>query len=244
MIDTVHGNLVAVGAATPGVVLDGQILLAPNNPGWDTIALHEVLGELGTETVVVDNDVKAGALAEAREGALLGISHGIYLNLGTGIAAAAVIDGVVLRGAHGAAGEIGYQLVSRTPVGPAPDQHAPLEGYVAGAGIARRASILLGKSVSAQDALDPSNADEMLKRMLDDAFDALAVHLANLSIALDPERIAVGGGIARNHERFFPHLNDVLRSAVPFPPELVLARFTQDAALIGALILAANAAHI
>lgn len=242
MIGRVGGTLVAIGAATPGIVQSDRILLAPNNPGWDTISLRQVLGEgLQTATVVVENDVKAAAFAEARAGSLTGASPGIYLNLGTGLAAAVVIDGVVLRGAHGAATEIAYQLVDRIPAGPAPRGAAPLENYVSGAGIAWRASVLLGRNISTKEALDCARTDEALQKMIEDAFDTLAVHIANLAIAIDPERIAVGGGLTAQQEWFFPHLEAVLRSAVPFPPQLVLARFAQNASMIGALLLAGDA---
>lgn len=243
MISDIDGTLAAIGVASPGVVKGNRILLAPNNPGWDTLDLPERLSQLGTAVIAIDNDVKAGALAEARKGALTGISSGIYLNLGTGIAAALVIDGMVLRGAHGASGEIGYQLVDRTPFGPPPDRSAPLESYVAGTGIARRASSLLGETVSADQALDRLGTQQNLDELLYDAFDTLAVHLTNLAIATDPARVAVGGGMVASRERFFPHLNRVLQACVPYPPELVVAHFADDAALRGALMLATDAAH-
>ncbi len=59
---------------------------------------------------MLDNDVKAGALAEARWGSLVGIDDAIYLNLGTGLAAAAIANGRLIRGHNGAAMEIGYML--------------------------------------------------------------------------------------------------------------------------------------
>lgn len=243
MLTGIDGTLVAVGAVSPGVVQDDGILLAPNNPGWDTLSLRsELQHRLQTGTVVVDNDVKAATLAEARLGSLAGVSHGIFLSLGTGLAAAAVIDGVVLRGAHHAATEIGYQLVYRAPTGPEPDEAAPLESYVSGAAIARRASALLGRNVSTEEALEAGDGQEDLRRMVDDAFDTLALHLANLAIAIDPDRIAAGGGMIAQHGRFFPHLRAVLNSAVPFPPELVVARFAQNGSLMGALLLAGDAA--
>lgn len=243
MLAGIHGKLVAVGAVSPGVVQDGGILLAPNNPGWETLSLRTELQErLQAATVIVDNDVKAATLAEARLGSLADVSHGIFLSLGTGLAAAAVINGVVLRGAHHAATEIAYQLVCHTPPGPEPDGAAPLESYVSGAAIARRASALLGRNVSTEEALEAGSMQADLKRMVDEAFDTLGAHLANLAIVIDPDRIAVGGGMAARHKRFFPHLTAILNSTVPFPPELVLSRFAQSGSLIGALLLASEAA--
>ena len=64
----------------------------------------------------------------------------------------------------------------------------------------------------------------------------------NLAIAVDPARIAVGGGLARSWAIIAPRLRDALDAAVPFPPDLVLAQFPFDAPLIGALALGVEAA--
>nr|WSY52244.1 ROK family protein [Streptomyces sp. NBC_00886] len=105
-----HGAPVAAYAAVaPGVIQPDRILLSPNLPGWEDLALAERLQrELGVDIVPVANDVRAGALAEARFGALRNADPGIYISLGTGIAAAITIGGTLLEGAHQAAGEIGY----------------------------------------------------------------------------------------------------------------------------------------
>ena len=105
------GRCAAVGAVSPGIVLPDGILLAPNVPGWGDLHLAELLADgLGCLPVVVGTDTKAGALAEWRWGSLAGADPAIFLSLGTGVAAAFVVGGRVLTGAHGAAGEIGYNL--------------------------------------------------------------------------------------------------------------------------------------
>jgi glucokinase len=105
------GRPLAVGAVSPGIVLEDGVLLAPNVPGWEELSLPALLREgLGLEAVRVMTDAKAAALAEARWGSLRHADPGVLLSLGTGLAAAIVIDGHVLRGANGAAGEIGYLL--------------------------------------------------------------------------------------------------------------------------------------
>ena len=63
-------------------------------------------------------------------------------------------------------------------------------------------------------------------------------HVANMAIVLDPERIAVGGGLMGSSDRILAALEWRVRSAVPFPPSLVCARFLHDAALRGAIALA------
>ena len=65
----------------------------------------------------------------------------------------------------------------------------------------------------------------------------------NLAICLNPERIAVGGGLVRSWDRIWPGLQQALQANVPYPPELVAARFRYAAPLIGAVALAVSAAR-
>lgn len=236
------GTLTAVGAVSPGIVGEDSILLAPNNPGWDRLALPSSLREgLGVATVVVGNDVKAAALAEARWGALAGAHTGIFLNLGTGVAAAVVVNGAVLSGAHGAAGEIAYNLHTPGDAGFASGR-APMEELVSGSALAARGRAVAGREISAAEVFAAAPTDPELGDLLGDALDVLAMHVANLTIATDPAVIAVGGGLTGSFAQIRPAMEATLARTVPFPPRLVLGKFPYDAALVGALTHAHDAA--
>jgi glucokinase len=233
-----------VGVVCPGVIRDDGVLLAPNNPGWQALRLRDTFEAAFPEVPVeVMNDVKAAALAEATAGALTGVRSGIFVNLGTGLAAAIVIDGVVLDGAHGAAGEIGYQLPGSGPeqIFGYADGHAPLEELVSGEAIARRASAVLGRPVSAPEAFAISAENPGVRAVVDDAVEVLALQIANLSVALDPERVVLGGGLMRQSDAFLPRIAAILDRMVPFPPQVRLASLPDDAALAGALVIAKQA---
>lgn len=237
-----HGGVLRIVAVvTPGIVEPDGVRLAPNNPGWDTLPLAQILrAGFDGANVVVETDVKAAALAEARCGALMGVECGLYLNLGTGLAAAAVIDGKVLRGAHGAAGEIGYQLRGVADEVPFADGGTPLEQFVSGSALSSRVGALLGRPVSAREAFVLAGADARIAALIDDALYRLSVHVANIALMLDPARIAVGGGMARV-PRILPELAAMLARAVPYPPEVVPAAFEHGAALQGAILCAVDA---
>jgi hypothetical protein len=81
-----------------------------------------------------------------------------------------------------------------------------------------------------------------LDRLVTEFVTELAFHVVNLAISVNPARIAVGGGLVRSWERLRPGLEEALKAGTPFPPELVPARFPDDAPLIGAVALAADAA--
>jgi glucokinase len=238
------GAPAAVGFSTCGVIRDGRIWLAPNVPGWEGLELPRLLREeYGAIPVAIDNDVKAAAAAELRWGALRGVSTGVYLNLGTGLAAALVVGGQVVSGAHGAAGEIGY--LQAVPGEPAfADGHVPLEERVSGAALAARGTALLGRETTAAElfALFDQGSTQGIDGLVDETLRLLATSVANLCATLDPECLVVGGGMMGAADLIMPRLAAELRRAVPFPPEVRPARFTDDAPLLGALALAHAAA--
>jgi glucokinase len=236
------GHVLAVGAASPGVILSDRVLLAPNIPGWDQLALGRVVSkQLEIDTVAVANDVRAGALAEVHWGALRGANPAVYLSLGTGISAAVVVDGRPLAGAHNAAGEIGYSLRNRADDLGAAHGRAPLEEYAGGRALGERASQVAGVSLSAAEAFE--HADPAVQSLVDEALDEVAVRVANMCIVVDPECVAIGGGLAASGERVVRAIKRRVKLAVPFPPRVVLARFVRDASLRGAVLLAVQAAN-
>src|SRR3989440_2523599 len=233
----VGGHCVAVGVATPGVVHNDGVLLSPNIPGWERVSVRETMRtKLRIPTVVAANDVKAAAMAEVLWGALKGAAPAVFLSLGTGIAAAIVIGGQVLIGAHGAAGEIGYNLRSVLDYSGAAHGRAPLEEAIGGRFIGERGSLLLGEPLSAADVF--AHSDARARFLVDETLTELATHVANLAILIDPARIAVGGGLMSSGDMILRALAFRLEYAVPFPPEIVPARFLNDASLYGAIALA------
>jgi glucokinase len=248
-------ELAAVGVATFGIPFDDHVELAPNVGGWGDLPMgHELRAAFPGAAISMATDAKAAALAEARWGALAGADPGIYLNLGTGLAVGIIVGGQVLHGRNGAAGEIGYSLRSAadlaSPAGPRPH----LEEMVSGMGLARRAATMAGAGgagpassaagpLTAAEVFEASEQDPALDGLVSEFVAELSYHMVNLAICLNPERIAVGGGMAGSWERLRPGLHGALRAGVPYPPELVPARFPSDAPLIGAVGLAVDAAR-
>jgi len=237
--EQVRAQVAGWAAVCPGVVQDDRILLTPNMPGWEHLALADRLAEeFGVPRVGVDNDVRAGALAELRFGALANVHTGIYVSLGTGIAAALTIDGRVHAGAHRAAGEIGYMNPGDASIGAVAAGRAPLEEIVGGRALERKAEAVLGAPVSGVELL--RRTDPEARRLVQLTLQVLAMSLANLAVFIDPERIVVGGGMMAAADVILPALTELVAAATPFPPEIRAARFRQDASLHGAIALAVD----
>jgi glucokinase len=226
-------EVAVVCASTFGIPASSGVGLAPAIDGWESLALGEELERAFPEAAVhLVTDVKAAAAAEARLGALTGCDPALYLNLGTGLAVGIVCGGAVVAGAHGAAGEIGYSLRAGKP--------GVLEDAVSGIALAAGARRVVGGELTAADVF--ASDEPRLVELVEECIEELTHHLANLSIALDPERIAVGGGMVRSWDRLERPLRTALEAHVPFPPELVVGRFPFDAALVGAIMIAVDAA--
>jgi glucokinase len=234
-------TVIGYAAVAPGIVQSERILLTPNLPGWEDLALARELQKLlGLEHApAVGNDVRAGAMAELRFGALRGTDPGLYVSLGTGISAAVTIGGRVLAGANRAAGEIAYIDPGVGPRrGPG---SAPLEEIVGGRSIGERASALLGEQVTAAELFERAAADdndEAARAIVDETLEVLARSIANISALIDPELIVVGGGMMASAELILPAISRRLVETLPFPPRVATAHFTRDASLHGAVALA------
>ena len=240
--------LTAVGVSTKGVTREDGVLIA-GMPGWSQLRIPALLRERFPDMAVsIMNDVKAATMAEMTWGALRGISHGLYLNLGTGIAAGIVVGGEIVEGAHGAAGEIGYILPDREALGGdrtgvtrPEDVPAPLEEprWRPGGAGAHQTGARTGarhERLSQQERRRrPSGRPA--RRL----FSELALWTVNVAIVLDPERVVIGGGFLRSPSDLCSRARQAFARAAVFCPEVEPAHFGADSALVGAGALALRA---
>ena len=143
-----------------------------------------------------------------------------------------------MRGAHGAAGEIAYNLRHLHDEQGYHQGVAPLEAFVGGGGIGERARQQFEGVNSAGEIFQRAQSDPLARSFVEATLTEIAYHLTNLTIALDPEHIAIGGGLMRSKNLILPYLEAHLQRFVPFPPIVQEARFVQDTGLMGAIALA------
>ncbi len=118
-----HGRPLALAISTPGIIdqSTGRVTslaynVAPEG-GFDPV---EVIRDRLEMPVLVENNVNLAAVGEKWFGLARGVSTMVFISVGAGIGMGIVIDDQVVRGAHGAAGEIGVPAVGRRPIRPAP----------------------------------------------------------------------------------------------------------------------------
>ncbi len=117
---------------------------------------------------------------------------------------------------------------------------APLEERVGGGAIGLRGRAV-GGAGDAASVFALARTDAAARAFVEERLDDLAVHVTNAAILVDPARITIGGGLIGSADIVLPALKAVLDRAVPFPPELLTARFAQDGPLVGAAALAWDA---
>ncbi len=237
----------SVGVGVPGVVRNaaGRVEFAPA-VGWFDLPLVALLEERLSTRVRVENDVNLLALAENRHGATVGYRDVVTIAVGTGVGAALIIDGRLYRGTVGAAGEIGYQMLDRSALESPWPGFGDLESRIGTAGIHRRWAGSDGvPELGSEQFLEQVRAGEpSAVAVFDDIVDDVALAVGNISVVLNPEIIALGGGFGKaSADLMIQAVQRRLQGRIPFEPLLVPTQL-DDAELIGAAELAIDASAI
>jgi len=222
----------AVGLVIPGIVDESSgTSVAAVNLGWRDLPVRDLVAAAIGLPLAFGHDVRAGALAESVSGAAAG-SPGtvVFVPVGTGLAAAAIVDGVPLV-SGGWAGEIGQVVIAAGP-------HAGrrVEQIASAGAIARR----LGLENAHSAAQLVRSDDAAASAVWHDAVDTLAESLVWIAATVAPSVIVIGGGLAEAGSLFFEPLEAAIdaRIGIIRRPRVVPALHGDAAAVIGATLLA------
>lgn len=232
----------AVGVSVPGLVDDAAgIGIFASNLGWHDAPIRErARHSLGTP-IAFGHDVRAAGAAEHRLGAARGFDNALILAIGTGIAAAVIVDGhPLVSGGH--AGELGHSLSDPNGERCACGATGCLETIASAGAITRRFRQLSGLTVDgAQDVIAAADSgDRDAKTVWERAVEALAEQIARAVALLAPEVIVVGGGLADAGPALFDPLSARLDDLLSFHrrPRLLTAMLGADAGLLGTALAA------
>jgi glucokinase len=240
--------LVSVGCTAPGITdaVAGLVVSAANLSGWRHVPLAHMLEDRFRVMAAVENDVRAAALGEFRYGSGKGARSLVYMTVSTGISAGVIVEGRVIRGHHNFAGEIAFMLPESTHIGGDWGINGCLELTAAGVGIAKEWAVKHGgvrEDYSAANVFAAAREGHIeAMRIIDRAGNHLAQAAVALCTVIDPEVFVIGGGIAENEPQLIARISNVVRTTLPFPPQVVQADLGKDAPLIGALTLAVQKA--
>ena len=259
------GTLVeSVGLGIPGLVdAERGIGLASVNLGWRDVAVCAGLQDRLGLPCAIENDVRAAALGEARFGAGRGLDSLVFLTIGTGIAAAFILEGKLNPGAHGLAGEIGHAVLDRDGPPCKCGGYGCFEAMASGPAIAASLAEkmrLAGRShlpgnparepesLTARDVFNlAAHGDRLAQDTVCEAAEIIAQAVQLIALAYDPQVIVLGGGVAQAGSQLMDPLRSVLDrlakenwvfGSVYSPDLLQISRLGEDIGILGAAALA------
>jgi glucokinase len=240
------GTLIGVGLGCPGVIHPGSGALVGSTPHlrfWEAFPLRERLAARLRLPLIVDNDANLAALAEHRLGAARGARVSITLTVGTGIGAGVVVDGQVLRGAWGGAGELGHLALGRGGRECRCGIPGCVEPEASGSGLAHHAREAGLEPAEARTVFAAAAAgDPRARALLETMADRLGAAVGAAVNLLNPEVVVVGGGVAQAGEALMVPLRSAVgRYALATHRQglrVVAAALGEQAGVVGAGLLA------
>lgn len=248
-------NVIGIGIGAPnGNYYNGTVEFAPNL-GWDGIVyLAEMFQEKTKLPTKLTNDANAAAYAEMLYGGAQKMKNFLVVTLGTGLGSGIVVNGQILYGSNGFAGELGHTIVENNGRLCGCGRKGCLETYASATGIVRTIhqfleaskieSVLRGKAdIDAKMIIDAAKSgDDCAIRSVEYTGKILGQHLSDYIALFAPEAIFLAGGLAKAHELLIPHIEtsideNILKifkeSAQVYPSKLI----DQNTGLLGAAAL-------
>lgn len=210
-------DIEAIGLGIPGPVVNNSVVKIAANFSWNNdFPAKDLMEKVTGKPVKVGNDVKVIALGETLFGAGKGYKNSITIPIGTGIAAGIIIDGKILEGAGGAAGEFGHVVVNKEGYKCGCGLTGCLETYCSATGIVRegRRRLELDKNnalyeviggdlekLEAKHIFDlAKKGDKFSSEIVDFFCEKLAEGVGMFLNIINPEIIIFTGGVARAGE--------------------------------------------
>lgn len=201
-----------VGIGVPGPVTPDGIVNKCVNLGWGRFSIEKDFSELLQLPVKAGNDANVAALGEYWKGAGVGYDDMVMVTLGTGIGGGIILNGKMLAGVNGAAGEIGHIIVDKKETDVCGcGRRGCIEQYASATGVVRIAKrhleakdtpstlrdIDLDK-LEARHVFDAAKAgDELAEGIAKEACELLGHAMSSISCVVDPQAFVIGGGVSK-----------------------------------------------
>lgn len=237
----------SVGICTAGLVdsENGIVIMANNLPGYSGARLSEYIKDKTGLEVHVENDVNCVALGEMWMGAARGNKTFVCIALGTGVGGAIIIDGKVVKGVSGAAGEIGHIIVNEKGEQCGCGTRGCYEVYASTSAFVKsyikraKEQGIVVKEINGEKILEKvHDGDILAKEIYDEFIEHIVTGIVSITHLLDPGLIVIGGGISAQGEDFFNDLNYKFKQrAIKEYVEhtsIVQAQLKNDAGMYGA----------
>ena len=250
-------DVASLGAVVPGSIdASGETVLDAHNLDVHKVPLRKLLQEqFPGIPVYIANDANGAALAELYKGAFTGCKTGVLLTLGTGLGGGIIFGGHMFNGGMNQGVELGHMYLVNGGEHCTCGNDGCMEAYCAASALARdgkRAmlehpeSLIAARAGGAADAVDAKlvidcdkEGDETAKAVFDLYIDSLSSACTSIYNLLDPEVIAIGGGVCGAGEFLFAPLRERTTGKCFYKThgKLIPAELGNDAGMIGAAML-------
>lgn len=243
-------DIIGIGVGVPGpITADGTVLKCVNL-GWGVFNVAKEVRKLtDIENVKIGNDANVAALGEMWQGGGKGYQNLIMITLGTGVGGGVILDGKILPGSRGGAGEIGHITVQTEEDDTCNcGKHGCLEQYASATGIVKEAKRLLLASdkpsklrdlqyISAKAIFDAAKeGDELAGDLVEQLGSYLGLACSHVAAVVDPEVFVIGGGVSKAGEILTNTIKKYYEKNVMFAhqnKEFRLAELGNDAGIYG-----------
>lgn len=236
----------SIVVATPGVVnpKSGAIDMAPNIAGLGHLNVVALLGEKLGSPVVLENDINLALLGEIWHGCAQNVDNVAFLALGSGVGLGLYVNGRLVRGENGAAGEIGYLPIGGDPLQPQSRLQGCLEYQVGATGVVRRYREAGGSDVdSERQVFEQALAgDPIAASVVRETAWLTALAAAAVIATVDPQLLVLGGSVGARVD-FADQVARALSQLAPRPVEIRTSSLGRRAGVVGALAVALRRLH-
>ncbi len=249
-------DVAGIGIGVPGPVDSKGVVHRAVNLGWGIFNLAETMAKYIDLPVKAGNDANVAAFGEMWKGGGRGYTDLVAVTLGTGVGGGIIVDGKILNGFGGAAGEVGHIHIEDDE-----DEccgcgnKGCVEQYGSATGVVRLAkrrlakddapSVLRDCELSAKAVFDAVKAGDAVAIEIAEQFgDYLGKGLSIVASVVNPEAFVIGGGVSKAGEILFDYIRPAyLKYAFHATRDvkLVLAKLGNDAGIVGAAALVLNA---
>ena len=250
-------DIESVGAVVPGSIdIAGRMVIDAHNLDFHNVPLRDILrAQFPGVPVYIANDANGAALAELYKGAFVGHQTGVLLTLGTGLGGGIILNGKMFNGGRNQGVELGHAYLVDGGEHCTCGNDGCMEAYCAASALARdgrRAmkehpqSLIAARAGGDEEAVDAKcvidcakDGDETAKQAFARYLDSLSSACASIFNLLDPEVIAIGGGVCGAGEFLFAPLREQTTKKCFYKThgKLVPAELGNDAGMIGAAML-------
>lgn len=243
-------DTIGIGIGVPGSVDRQGIVISAPNLGWSMVNIQELAKDFFSVPVGIANDANAAALGEQFFGSGEGCDSMVFVTLGTGVGGGVVVNGRLINGAFGGAGEIGHMLMNEQETRVCTcGKCGCLEQYASARGIAKMAEKMLVSTnqktllrsydvLTAKEVFDAIKAKDSFAMEIGEMFGSmLGRALSYVAAAVDPQMFVIGGGMSAAGEILLDYVEKYYRRYAFDPSKKTpfrLARLGNDAGIFGA----------